>query len=121
MPDQEYPDKALRQLFSKLPQEQIPGDLNIRILQHIEKAHEARQRKKAYGLWVAVSLISVGMILLIVGIFRYLSFDFTGMFKNALPAASLSQFPFLYLYILVGIIGGVLLFIDYRLRKLFMH
>ena len=121
MADKIYTDKALKQLFKQLPEEQLPPGLNPGILQHIEKANETRRRRNVWGVWSAVSLASVDMILLLIGIFRYLSIDMLKIFKNifSVPTESVGYAP--TLAIIVGGATLLLLFIDNRIRKFFLR
>ncbi len=121
MADKIHTDKALKQLFKQLPEEQLPSELNAGILQYIQKAGETRRRRNLWGIWCAVSLASVALIFLPIGIFHFLSVDLLKMFKDIFPtpSATVGQFP--TLTVIIGVVAILLLFIDNRLRKFFLH
>ncbi len=121
MADKIYTDKALKQLFKQLPEEQLPPGLNSGILQHIEKANETRRRRNVWGVWTAVSLASVAMIFLLIGIFRHLSIDMLKIFRDIFPVPTESAGHTLTLAIIVGGAALLLLFIDNRVRKFFLR
>lgn len=121
MADKPHTDKALKQLFKQLPEEQVPPGLNNGILQHIQKANETRRRRNVWAVWCAVSLASAAMIFMPFVIFRYLFIDVSKMFRDifSLHLENTGNFPTLAIF--VGVAALLLLFIDYRLRKFFLH
>lgn len=121
MEDQLYTDKAIKQLFKQLPDERIPAGLNAGILQHIQKADAIRRRRNLWAVWGIVSLVSVALIFLPIGIFHFLSIDLWKMFKDIFPAQAESAGHFPTLTVIVGAIAVLLLFIDNRLRKFFLR
>lgn len=121
MADKAYTDKALKQLFKQLPEDEIPSGLNAGILQHIEKAGEVRHRRNLWGVWCSVSLVSVAMIFLPIGIFHYWSIDLLKIFKDIFSEQAETAGNFPTLAIIVGVAAILLLFVDNRLRKLFLH
>lgn len=70
---------------------------------------------------VPVSLASVALIFLPIGIFHFLSVDLLKMFRDIFltPSATVGQFP--TLTVIIGVVAILLLFIDNRLRKFFLH
>lgn len=121
MADKTYTDKALKQLFKQLPEEQLPRELDAGILLHIQKTEKASRRKNLWGIWCAVSLASIAVIFLPIGIFRYLSIDALKMFKDIFPPLSETAGHFPSLAVIVGAAAILLLFIDNRLRKFFLR
>lgn len=113
----ENSDQALRQLLEKLPEEQIPAHLNAGIMKHIHKASESRRRWNLLFAWASVGGTSIAMIIIMISVFRHLSIDFTGILRDAFSSFPQISFSILSLYILVGVIALVLLYIDYRIRK----
>lgn len=121
MEDQQFNDKAIKQLFKQLPEDRIPEELNSGIFQHIQKADEIRRRRNLWAVWSIVSLVSVALIFLPIGIFHFLSIDLWKMFGDIFPAQAESAGHFPTLTVIVGAIAVLLLFIDNRLRKFFLR
>lgn len=117
----ENSDQALRQLLEKLPEEQIPAHLNIGIMEHIHKASESRHRRNLLFTWGAVAGTSIAMLLMMIGVFRYLSIDIVGIFRSTFSYLPQTSFSILSLYIMLGTIALVLLYIDYKIRKRFFR
>ena len=107
---QQQPD-LLEDLFKRLPEEELPASFRMNIMQQVMKeAVKAKKRSERYSL-IAVILASFVMLALAV-----LSFIYMEIPPLTLPKLDLSAFAF-YLYI--GGLTLILLFADYKLRKLF--
>lgn len=107
---QRQPD-LLEDLFKQLPEEKLPASFRTNIMRQVmQETAKAKKRNERYGL-AAVILASLVMLALAVVSFIYMDIP-----RLTLPKIDISAFTF-YLYI--GLLTLILLFADYKLRKLF--
>ena len=105
-----------KDLFSKMPEETLPASFRINVMQQImQESVRIKKRNERLSL-MAVILASLGILSLAVASFFYLGLPELEMPKLSIPQIDPSAFHF---YLLIGGITLFLLFLDYRLRRLF--
>lgn len=108
--DQRQPD-ILENLFKQLPEEELPASFRANVMRQImQEAVKVKKKNERYGL-IAAIIASLAMLAL-----AALSFIYMGIPKLSIPKIDVTAFSF-YLYI--GGLTLILLFADYKLRKLF--
>lgn len=114
----EYSDQSFRQLFSKLPEGELPPHFQQKVMECILRQEKTRNLRNLWIVWSSVSLSSIAIIAMVAFLFRYLSIDLGGYFKEifTLPEIHLENWT---PYIFIGGIALVLLIADSYLRKLF--
>lgn len=101
----------LDSLFRNMPEEPLPASFRINVMQQVmQEAVKARKRNERLGL-IAVILASLFMVG--VGILAFLYMDLPRM---TTPKLNLQAFHF---YLFIGGLTLFLLYLDYRLRRLF--
>lgn len=106
-----------KDLFSKMPEETLPASFRVNVMQQImQESIRIKKRNERLSL-MAVILASLGILSLAVASFFYLGLpEELSMPKLSIPKIDPSAFHF---YLLIGGITLFLLFLDYRLRRLF--
>lgn len=108
--DQQHTD-PLETLFRHLPEEELPASFSMNVMEQIIKESvRLRKRNERLGL-LAIILASLAMIALAV-----ISCIYIGLPKIEMPGIDHSSLAF-YLYI--GLLSLFLLFLDYKLRRVF--
>lgn len=108
--NQRQPD-LLEDLFKRMPEEELPASLRVNVMRQVMmETSKAKKRGERFSL-IAVILASLAMLALAV-----LSLIYMEIPPVTLPKLDPSTFVF-YLYI--GLLTLILLFADYKLRKLF--
>lgn len=113
----EVKDKGLQCLFTQEEVPVLPTGLNRRIMQNVVKTQKRREVRNIV-LLICFSLTVIG------GIFYFLP-DVAfrpsgGIFRNMLLSIKEWDVSGLSFYFFIGIVVGVLLLADYRLRKTFL-
>ena len=107
---------VLRNLFSNMPEETLPASFRANVMQQIlQESVRIKKRNERLSL-LAVILASIGILALAVASFFYLGLPEFTMPKMTLPKIDPSACHF---YLFIGGITLFLLFLDYRLRRLF--
>ena len=114
----EYSDQSFRQLFAKLPEEELPPHFQQKVMEGILRQEKTQNLRKLWIIWSSVSLSCIAIIAMVALLFSYLSIDLGGYFKEifTLPEIHLESWT---PYIFIGGIALVLLITDSYLRKLF--
>ncbi|WP_075559013.1 hypothetical protein [Parabacteroides timonensis] len=107
----------LEKLFSQLPEEELPASFRLNVMQQItSEAAKVQKRNERFGL-AAVVIASLGMLgMAIALILYYIGLPETAEIQIRWPQIDTGIFSF---YFYIGILALLLLFLDYRLRKLF--
>ncbi len=101
----------LKDLFSRMPEEELPGSFRANVMQQIlAEAERIHKRNERWG-WIAVISASLLMVGLAVGAFFYMD-----MPKISVSLPHLSSLPF---YVYIGILTFILLGADYKFRQIF--
>lgn len=101
----------LRDLFSNMQEEQLPASFRLNVMERVMfETAKIRKRNERFSL-LAVIIGSLGIIALAV-----LAFIYIGVPKVTLPKFDLSVIHF---YLFIGMLSLLLLYLDYRLRRLF--
>lgn len=101
----------LKSLFGQLPEDELPAAFQFNVMQQImAEAVKAKKRSERMGILAAIlaSLVMVALGVLV--------FVFIGLPKISIPRLDLSVCSF---YMYVGILTLFLLFVDYKLRRVF--
>lgn len=108
---------TLKQLFQEMPEDRLSVEFTLNVMQKVRaEAERARRRKVCLNyLWLA---LASGILI---------SLTIYALCCNSLSIFSMPENPFrdlftgnLMFYLFIGVLAGVLLALDYRLRK-FMH
>ena len=107
----------LEKLFNQLPEEELPASFRLKVMQQItSEAAKVQKRNERFGL-AAVVIASLGMLgMAIALILYYIGLPETAEIQIRWPQIDTGIFSF---YFYIGILALLLLFLDYRLRKLF--
>ena len=107
----------LEKLFNQLPEEELPASFRLNVIQQItSEAAKVQKRNERFGL-AAVVIASLGMLgMAIALILYYIGLPETAEIQIRWPQIDTGIFSF---YFYIGILALLLLFLDYRLRKLF--
>ncbi|WP_288208069.1 hypothetical protein [uncultured Parabacteroides sp.] len=107
----------LEKLFNQLPEEELPASFRLNVMQQItSEAAKVQKRNERFGL-AAVVIASLGMLgMAIALILYYIGLPETAEIQIRWPQIDTGIFSF---YFYIGILALLLLFLDYRLRKLF--
>ena len=107
----------LEKLFNQLPEEELPASFRLNVMQQItSEAAKVQKRNARFGL-AAVVIASLGMLgMAIALILYYIGLPETAEIQIRWPQIDTGIFSF---YFYIGILALLLLFLDYRLRKLF--
>lgn len=102
----------LKDLFNRMPQEELPVDFRKNVMQQVyAEAIKIKKRNERFGL---LSIIIASIVILSLGVFSFIYFEIP---KITLSLPDLSAVPF-YLYI--GALALLLLFFDYKFRRNYM-
>lgn len=101
----------LEKLFRQLPEEELPVSFRIEVMRQV--THEVVMRKKRNKLF---GLLAVILASLIMASLAVVSIIYMELPKIALPQINPSAFSF---YIYIGALSLFLLFLDYKIRRLF--
>ena len=112
----DHPDIP-EKLFNQLPEEELPASFRLNVMQQItSEAAKVQKRNERFGL-AAVVIASLGMLgMAIALILYYIGLPETAEIQIRWPQIDTGIFSF---YFYIGILALLLLFLDYRLRKLF--
>ena len=102
----------LEKLFNQLPEEELPASFRLNVMQQITS--EAAKVQKRNERVVIASLGMLGMAIAL--ILYYIGLPETAEIQIRWPQIDTGIFSF---YFYIGILALLLLFLDYRLRKLF--
>lgn len=101
----------LKDLFSTMQEEQLPASFRMHVMEQVMlEAAKKRKRNERLSL-LAVIVGSLGIIA-----FAVLAFIYMGLPKISMPKFNLSTVHF---YMFIGTLSLLLLYLDYRLRRLF--
>lgn len=99
----------LENLFRQMPEEELPASFRQQVMQQVnQEVVKLKKRNERLEL-IATILGALAMFALAIGAFIWLEIP-----KIQLPKLDFSIFPF---YIYIGTISLVLLFLDYKIRK----
>ena len=101
----------LESLFRQMPEEELPASFRLNVMQQIAKETvKVKKRNEWFGL-AAVIVASLGMLGMAAAFLFYMDFP-----QITVPKIDLPIFSF---YFYIGILTLFLLFLDYKLRKVF--
>lgn len=101
----------LKDLFSNMQEEQLPASFRMNVMEQVMlEAAKVRKRNERLSL-LAVIIASLGIIALAVVAFIHI-----GIPELTMPEFNLSVIHF---YLFIGMLSLFLLYLDYRLRRLF--
>lgn len=103
-------DSLLKDTFSRLPEERLPEGFRDKLMERIVVENERAKRKEELISLTATIVASLMMIAAAIMTYIYMDIDWISM-----PTTAPSTWHF-YLYI--GGITMLLLFVDYRLRRI---
>ena len=114
--NQKQPD-ILENLFRQMPEEELPASFRLNVMQQIaQETVKVKKRNEWFGL-AAVIAASLGMLGMAVAFLFYMDFpQIIWPNKIEWPQIDLPIFSF---YFYIGILTLILLFLDYKLRKVF--
>lgn len=101
----------LKNLFSKMPEETLPDSFRLNVMQQIMQ--ESVRLKKRNECWGLLAVILASLIIVSLSVVAII---YAGIPKITIPKVDLSIFCF---YLFIGILTLTLLFLDYKLRRLF--
>lgn len=110
------PDR-LGELFSQLPEEELPASFRLDVMQQV--AREAAKAQRRSERWGLAAVITASLVLL--GMTAYLIHYYIGFPEDTgrniqWPKIDSGLFSF---YSYIGLLALLLLWLDYRLRKVF--
>ncbi|MDR1202363.1 MAG: hypothetical protein LBL58_12180 [Tannerellaceae bacterium] len=98
---------VLKDLFNRMPQEELPVDFRKKVMQQVyADVVKIKKRNERFGL-LSVIAASLSIIVLATASIIYLD----------LPKIELSDLPSMPFYLYIGALTLLLLFGDYKLRK----
>lgn len=101
----------LKELFSRMPEEELPVSFRDNMMQQImAEAERVRKRNERWG-WIAVIAASFLMIGIAIASFLYM-----GIPRISIQLPDMSTLPF---YGYIGMLTLILLGADYKFRQLF--
>lgn len=101
----------LKNLFSDMQEEPLPASFRMNVMERVmQESAKIKKRNERWSL-LAVIIASLGILAL-----AALSLIYMDLPKMALPKINLSA---LHFYLFIGTLSLVLLYLDYRLRRLF--
>lgn len=110
------PADSLSGLFKQLPEEGLPASFQHKVMQQIRKEAVRRAQRKARMEWLVVILASLIMIGLAAAALLYLAPR-----HISFPQLDISRIAFsgIRFYLYIGLLSLFLLWLDYRLRRVF--
>lgn len=101
----------LKDLFSRMPEEELPASFRANVMKQIMAEAERRRKLNERWGWMAVIAASLLMIGITVASFLYM-----GLPKISVQIPDMSMLPF---YAYIGILALILLGVDYKFRQIF--
>lgn len=118
MKKEAFNDKALYKIFSSPGEDFFPENFNERIMQNIYQAQKKKERRNLLiVIFTSLLMLSLAFYTLV----HYLNFNFLETFSSIFKPLPRIQFPVSGIYLAIGAIVLLLLWLDYRLRKYFRH
>ena len=106
----------LENLFRQMPEEELPASFRLNVMRQIAKETvKVKKRNEWFGL-SAVIVASLGMLGMAVAFLFYMDLPQMSWPKMEWAKIDLPIFSF---YFYIGILTLILLFLDYKLRKVF--
>ena len=99
----------LKDLFSRMPEEELPASFRTNVMKQIMA--EAERKRKLGERWIAVIAASLLMIGIAIASFLYM-----GIPKISVQIPDMSAFPF---YAYIGMLALILLGADYKFRQIY--
>lgn len=103
-------DSLLKETFSRLPEERLPEGFRDKLMERIILENERAKRKEERISLIATIVASLMMIAAAILTYIYMDIDWIN-----LPTTAPSTWRF---YIYIGGITMLLLYVDYRLRRI---
>lgn len=103
-------DSLLKETFSRLPEERLPEGFRDKLMERIILENERAKRKEERISLIATIVASLMMIAAAILTYIYMDIDWI-----SLPTTAPSTWRF---YIYIGGITMLLLYVDYRLRRI---
>lgn len=101
----------LKDLFSRMPEEELPASFRANVMRQIMAEAERRRKLGERWGWIVVITASLLMIGLAAASFLYM-----GLPKISVQIPDMSMLPF---YAHIGILALILLGADYKFRQIF--
>lgn len=109
------PEDILANLLRQLPEEELPASFRLNVMQQISRETVKVRRRNEWWGWAAVIAASLGML----GIAAGSLFYYMGMPEISCPKITWTaiHLPIYSFYLYIGLLTLVLLFLDYKFRK----
>lgn len=101
----------LKSLFGQLPEDELPATFQVNVMQQV-MAEVVKTKKRSERLGMLAAILA-SLVMVALGV---LAFMFIGLPNISIPKLDLSACSF---YMYVGVLTLFLLFVDYKLRRVF--
>ena len=108
-------DKSLQNIFAGMDREEMPFELNKRIMLGVQKI----QKKREWRNFTTLSLFSVILVgVTFFAVSYFTPVNLSGMFRHVFSSVDFRSLSGASFYILIAGIVAILLLLDHRLRKI---